>query len=413
MRSGVAVGSAGGTARNWVLGAWDATDAWIPKVVITPSATGAFYLGGVADSGSTNGNARGQYAIDLQLYRNGATQVASDYGVCIGTQCTASGNTGSVSIGRAVNVTDSLGGAVGIGRNITVSGYRGVALGMGPVAVGDGVAIGTAANAAHSGAICFSGANSLWTGANTGTIIWHASSNTEQMAGVAYNTGRIHGGGVETGTICIRTTSNTPATLQSISYASHFNSTWRQRNKAILYEASFTITALRSDGAAARFCRRVVVKSVADAAGSTYTCSVLQTDTIGTDVNEIAGASISITASSSQTLDISVTGEANYACTGVSATNTITAVGHPFANNDLIVFTALTGGSSLSANPNGQYYLGNYKVINVSGNTFQLATPGSSTTPLALGSDISAGTVARAILWTKVNSTFAVVASGY
>ena len=406
-RLGTAIGSTGGTQRNLILGAWDSAGTFSPKVVIQPTSTGAIYF-----ESATAGTTRGQYAIDLQLYRSASSQIASDYGVTIGTQCTASGGTGSVAIGRNVSVADSIGGAVGIGRSVSVTGYRGVGIGYSTTAGPDALALGTASYAAHLSAICLMGSMSRW----NGQIIWEGSAAAEGVFGAAYNLPYIgtHTGGREQATIAVRTTSNTLTTLQSIAVGTGYTTGNRQKHKSVLYHGDFVITAMRSDGACAKFARRVLVKSLADAAGSTYTFSVLQAETIGTDINEISGSAISFaTTASTQTVDIQVQGESSYACTGVSATNIITAVGHPYANDDIIVFLTLTGGSSLQANPSGQYYLATYKVINVSGNTFQIATPGSSTTPLALGSDISAGTVSRPIIWTKVSGKFAVVTSGY
>jgi hypothetical protein len=47
-------------------------------LVLTPKGTGAFVLGPAPNAGaSTGGNSRGNYAVDLQIQRNAATQVAS------------------------------------------------------------------------------------------------------------------------------------------------------------------------------------------------------------------------------------------------------------------------------------------------------------------------------------------------
>ena len=59
--------------------------------VAQPSGTGAFQLQ-QADNTATGGNARGDYAIDLQILRSAASQVASgSYSTAIGTLNTASG----------------------------------------------------------------------------------------------------------------------------------------------------------------------------------------------------------------------------------------------------------------------------------------------------------------------------------
>ena len=53
-------------------------------LVLTPKGTGAFILGPKPDGTSTGGNARGARAVDLQLERNAATQVAVWVGSFIG-----------------------------------------------------------------------------------------------------------------------------------------------------------------------------------------------------------------------------------------------------------------------------------------------------------------------------------------
>jgi hypothetical protein len=73
-------------------------------------------------------------------------------------------------------------------------------------------------------------------------------------------------------------------------------------------------------------------------------------------------------------------------CTGNSTTNVITISTGSLANGNVIIFTALTGGSALSTNT--PYY-----VINYSSQTFNVSlTSGGGT--FAIGSTISAGTVA-------------------
>jgi len=82
--------------------------------VVRPKGTGAI-LGNIPDNTITGGNKRGQYAVDLQIARGNATQVASGdwsfigggssniasglYSTAFGAQTTASGNYGSFSAG--------------------------------------------------------------------------------------------------------------------------------------------------------------------------------------------------------------------------------------------------------------------------------------------------------------------------
>jgi hypothetical protein len=75
--------------------------------------------------------------------------------------------------------------------------------------------------------------------------------------------------------------------------------------------------------------------------------------------------------------------QAKFAATGNSGTGVVTAAGTAFSEGTLLVFSSLTGGSSLTA---GTVI---YYATNVAGDTFQLATsPGGA--PIALGSTITA-----------------------
>jgi hypothetical protein len=375
--------------------------------VITPRGTGAFIVGPMPDGTATGGNARGAGAVDIQTERNAATQVASNsYLIAIGSRCTATGNSsgGTVAIGRNVNVSDSLGGAFGAGLNTTVTGYRGVAIGAGATAGADSIAIGTGSYASNNNAICIAGSTSRW----NGTTYWKLEN--KPIAQSYLNS--LSGSGFLSTTPTIRTT-NSSSQILDVSITSSFIAS-RQRHRGAIIYAKFSVFAVRSDGAINKYDRRVVIKDVASLDGTTSTLSILATDTIGTDITEISGASISIVANSgSKTLQINVTGEPSYVVTGNSTTDVLTAVGHPFANNDIVVFTAITGGAGLSTNINGVYYEPQYKVINVSGNDFQLTAVGSGTTPINFTTDITAGTICRPIVWSSEGAEFHVIAGGY
>jgi hypothetical protein len=82
-------------------------------IAIVPNGTGAI-TANVPDGTTTGGNARGQYAVDLQMVRNTAGRVAS--------------GTYSVVMGGSLNTSS--------GNNSTTSGYRNTASGNGSVALG-------------------------------------------------------------------------------------------------------------------------------------------------------------------------------------------------------------------------------------------------------------------------------------
>jgi hypothetical protein len=114
--------------------------------VISPKGTGAI-LAQQPDGTAAGGNNRGIRAVDLQLIRSDATQVASgDYSVTIGVDNTASSST-SVAIGRG-NTANGYIGSFAIGNQNTASGRASTALGVQTIASGDySTALGLQTNA--------------------------------------------------------------------------------------------------------------------------------------------------------------------------------------------------------------------------------------------------------------------------
>jgi hypothetical protein len=113
------------------------------SVVITPKGTGAFILGTKPDATSSGGNARGDYAVDMQLLRDstntyvasGANSFASGYratasgtySTCMGQQCTASSQA-AFSVGQANTASNVRAACVG-GVDNTASAVQAVTLG--------------------------------------------------------------------------------------------------------------------------------------------------------------------------------------------------------------------------------------------------------------------------------------------
>ena len=98
--------------------------------VIIPKGTGAL-LTAIPDSSSTGGNKRGAYAVDLQLIRSAASQVASGIRSTIigGSSNTASGNysvVGGVSNSDSGNYSAIIGG----GSNVNTGVYCAVVAGL-------------------------------------------------------------------------------------------------------------------------------------------------------------------------------------------------------------------------------------------------------------------------------------------
>ena len=126
-------------------------------LLLTPKGSGAIIAGSLPDGTATGGNVRGVAAVDLQMSRSAATQVASGTGafcaglnntasatssIALGSNSAASGvsssaigrnNTCSVPYGFALgdsnSVTTSPAGAMAVGNTCTSTGNRSLALG--------------------------------------------------------------------------------------------------------------------------------------------------------------------------------------------------------------------------------------------------------------------------------------------
>ena len=95
-------------------------------LVLSPKGTGAI-IAQLPDSTSTGGNKRGVNAVDLQMSRSSASQVATgDYSFVAGYRSTASG-TGAVAIGQTNAASGS--GSLALGYQSTASGNSGIAIG--------------------------------------------------------------------------------------------------------------------------------------------------------------------------------------------------------------------------------------------------------------------------------------------
>ena len=117
------------------LATFDTSTVWRPKTgtnvtaVISPRGTGAFIAGPAPDGTAVGGNARGDHAIDLQLTRTAATQVASgNRAVAIGYRATSSGQD-AVAVGSLV--TASAGRNVAIGYNVAATSASDAAVSIG------------------------------------------------------------------------------------------------------------------------------------------------------------------------------------------------------------------------------------------------------------------------------------------
>jgi len=224
-------------------------------LVLAPKGTGAFILGPPPDGTAVGGNARGANAVDLQLNREGATQVASGTNSLVaGLRCIASG-TESIAMGRGC--TASGGSAVALGENNTASAGQSTALGYGALA-------DRRSQFAFSSWPIAQGANQFIM-----FVPW------------------------------VKTTNDTPQTL-TISTLGRVSI---PSGKVVSFIAQ--ITGIKSDGSAvAKYIREGTIKNVGGT--TTLVGSII---TVGTDHEDNASTDVAITADdTNDALDISVTG---------------------------------------------------------------------------------------------------------
>jgi hypothetical protein len=232
------------------------------SVSIVPKGSGSFSLH-VPDGTSTGGNARGANAVDLQISRSLATQIASgtgaaiiggrnntasgDYAIAGGSGCTSSGLNPGPALG--INNTASGGnGAAAIGGELVVTGNYGFASG--------------------------------YYGLSSGGERIHSRD--------AFN---LRGG---------QQIVDIPLWVRSTS-ATAVNMDFRVRSGFVnVYRAE--ICGIKSDGSAvAVYSRRITVKNV----GGTLT--VVESQTIGTDYEDNASTNVAVTTNAAN-LRIQVTG---------------------------------------------------------------------------------------------------------
>lgn len=281
-------GSAGGSARNVAI-----THG---GNVVANFLADRFYLGPIADSTATGGNARGQYAIDLQLLKSSATQVASGlYSVAIGVTNVSSGeNTIAIGLGNTSSNYDS----VTIGKN-NGAGFGGVSIGWGNTAGLSGVAIGQS-NAANGDTAAAIGNRNTASGGSS--FASGAYSLSDRLGQRSHASGRFAANGDAQSVLFVlrnKTTNNTPTTLFLDG-----SSTRLTIPSGKTMSCQVTVKGIKSDGSAkARFVRLVEITNV----GGTTSLDT-SVEAIGTDYNP-SGCDCDITPDdTNDAIQINVTG---------------------------------------------------------------------------------------------------------
>lgn len=127
--------------------------------VVQPKGTGAI-LAQLPDSTATGGNKRGDYAVDLQMLRSSASQVASGVrSFAVGNNNTSSG-TASVSLGTTNTASSSA--SIALGNSNTSGGASSVALGFTNTSSGSySTAIGGSNNCSNNYSVGIGGLNTV------------------------------------------------------------------------------------------------------------------------------------------------------------------------------------------------------------------------------------------------------------
>ena len=261
------------------------------SVSIVPKGTGAFCLA-VPDGTTTGGNTRGANAIDLQITRSAATQVASgSSAVCLGASCTASGTSG-VSIGTTANAGGNNG--IAIGSSVTGGGTNSIVIGSEGASAGNssGIAIGTGTTASTYACMAV----------GRGAVANTSSKYAQAFGSFAAN------GDLQfvRWILANKTTDATPTTLFCRTVFSTTDRATITSGKIML--ADVLISGIKSDGSAsACYKRKIAIKNV----GGTTTL-VGSVDVIGVDQEDNALTDVVITAdNTNDALQISVTGIAS------------------------------------------------------------------------------------------------------
>jgi hypothetical protein len=273
-------------------------------LVLSPKGTGAFIAGPKPDGTATGGNARGSRAVDLQLQRNAANQVASGANSFIG-----GGRINRASGADAIVVGGSGNNSTGSDSPIIVGGSENTASGQNGATV-----VGGYKNQASGQFSSFVGAGGHWSGSNVGNtasgnfsaVLCGTGALADRFGMQAHCSGSFSGttsGDAQRARFVLRckTTTNT-----GVEMALDGSTTYLGIPSGKIIACTINITGTKSDGSAvAHYLRQYCVKNVGGTSSEVYAPV-----TIGTD--NAAGTTIALSANNTDdTLRILVTGVAS------------------------------------------------------------------------------------------------------
>lgn len=267
-------------------------------LVLTPKGTGALIAGPKPDGTAVGGNARGQYAQDLQLERGSASTVASgNYSFAAGRGCTASGAY-SVSVGRDNTATQNA--AFSCGQLSQASGAESFAQGFSSVASGaNSFAAGLTTNATATSAVAIGG-----------------RTTSDRLGMFSHSGGRFAANGdAQRARFVLRckTTGSSPVEM-----ALDGSTIYLGIPSGKIIACTINISGVKSDGSAvSHFIRQYAVKNVGGTSSQVYAPI-----TIGTDNAVSTSVALSVN-NTDDTLRIAVTGIAAETWRWVAAVDAI------------------------------------------------------------------------------------------
>ena len=246
-------------------------------LVLTPKGTGALIAGPKPDGTATGGNARGARAVDLQIQRNAASQVAS---ATLGVICGGEKNTASIGYAPFVG-----GGFINIAQS-------------------DGAVVAGGSTNSASYLCVTAGGESNTTSANRASILGGGFALANRTGMQAHANGQFAAqGDAQRARFVMR---NKTTTNSAVELFLDGSSTRLTIPSGKIIALTISIAGISSTGAAvAHYMRQYALKNV-----SGTTSEVYAPITIGTD--NAAGTSIALSASdASDALVVSVTGTAS------------------------------------------------------------------------------------------------------
>lgn len=362
------------------------------SLVLSPKGTGAL-IASKPNGAASGGNARGANAVDLQMVRNAATQVASGQESFVGggNNNTANGIRSVIS-GGAGNSTTNEGACIGGGGAHSASGqwssiaggYQNFSSSQGSCVGGGLFNISSGTQTAVAGGVTNTASGSY------SSILCGSNGLSNRYAMQSHAAGQFAAQGDAQRARFVLRNKTTTATATELFLDGSSTRLTIPSGKTI--GGTIQIAGATSGGEEAiLYIRQFLIRN---RGGTTALIGSIQT--VGTDIESSALSSADVTLTADDTNDslkVEVIGISPLTgCTIAASDDKITKTAHGLTNGQDIVFTSITGGAGLTANTT------NYWVINATTNDFQVSTTRGGTA-VNVTTNYTDATVARVLRW--------------